>query len=140
MDNLIRSRSIIANTLHRSYMERVFTWANSCLANHRLCSNHWRLTSSQRQLPTRLLDVGKTSNELCIRLQSTENLPLDTPYLTLSHCWGSTHLISLTTATISMFKRAIPISNLPQTFRDTVEVARHCGLRYLWIDSLCISE
>jgi len=31
-------------------------------------------------------------------------------------------------------------SELPETFRDAVQVTRELGIRYLWIDSLCIIQ
>lgn len=34
----------------------------------------------------------------------------------------------------------LPESELPRTFRDVIEVARRLGIRYLWIDSLCIVQ
>lgn len=33
-----------------------------------------------------------------------------------------------------------PSSALPQTLRDAVDVTRHFGLQYIWIDSLCIIQ
>ena len=36
--------------------------------------------------------------------------------------------------------RAIPVVTLPPTFRDAVTIARTHGIRYLWIDSLCIIQ
>ena len=32
------------------------------------------------------------------------------------------------------------LSALPKTFRDAVQIARHLGFNYLWIDSLCIMQ
>jgi hypothetical protein len=37
-------------------------------------------------------------------------------------------------------ERNIELSQLPRTFRDAVLVARGLGVRYLWIDSLCIVQ
>lgn len=34
----------------------------------------------------------------------------------------------------------IPLSDLPATFQDAVHIVRGLGLRYLWIDSLCIIQ
>ena len=34
----------------------------------------------------------------------------------------------------------IRVSFLPKTFLDAVVITRHLGLRYLWIDSLCVSQ
>ncbi len=32
------------------------------------------------------------------------------------------------------------MASLPRTFRDAVHVARKLGIRYIWIDSLCIVQ
>jgi len=34
----------------------------------------------------------------------------------------------------------LPLDKLPQTFRDAIIIVRAIGLRYLWIDSLCIIQ
>lgn len=36
--------------------------------------------------------------------------------------------------------KEILFANLPKTFRDAVTVTRKLGVRYLWIDSLCIIQ
>ena len=36
--------------------------------------------------------------------------------------------------------RSIPMAILPKTFRDSVKITRGLGLRYIWIDSLCIIQ
>lgn len=46
----------------------------------------------------------------------------------------------LTMHTLEDYKSGISISSLPQTFKDAVEFARSMGIRYLWIDSLCIIQ
>jgi Heterokaryon incompatibility protein (HET) len=38
------------------------------------------------------------------------------------------------------FHQGIPISSLPQTFMDAVELTNSLSLCYLWIDSLCIMQ
>lgn len=32
------------------------------------------------------------------------------------------------------------LSEMPQTFVDAITVTRHLGIRYIWIDSLCICQ
>jgi hypothetical protein len=64
----------------------------------------------------------------------------DGRYVALSHCWGRGQNLCTTKATIESHKSGIEISKLPQTFRDAVAVVRGLGLRYLWIDSLCIIQ
>jgi len=48
----------------------------------------------------------------------------------------------LTTLTENIEDRmkSIPMNILPRTFRDAVKVTRGLGLRYIWIDSLCIIQ
>lgn len=65
---------------------------------------------------------------------------LDGPYITLSHKWGTTTLLKLKTTNINSLREHIPLASLTQTFRDAVQIARWVGVRYLWIDSLCIVQ
>jgi hypothetical protein len=60
--------------------------------------------------------------------------------MTLSHCWGPAQLITTTANTIEQKKAGIPLEDLPQTFKDAVALTRNLGIRYLWIDSLCIKQ
>ena len=62
------------------------------------------------------------------------------PYLTLSHRWGSAKLLKLTSANLEEMRREIPMSQLSKTFKDAIVVARTFGVKYLWIDSLCILQ
>ncbi|KAK3343651.1 heterokaryon incompatibility protein-domain-containing protein, partial [Lasiosphaeria hispida] len=89
--------------------------------------------------PTRLLDLG--SGPLAtVRLIKTSSTPLLGPYVTLSYCRGSAPTVKLTTATLATFMTLLSARTLPATFRDAIEVTRHLGIRYLWIDSPCIIQ
>ena len=61
-------------------------------------------------------------------------------YATLSHRWGSSVPITTTTSTFEDRKKGITFSDLPKTFQDAVTITRNMGLKYLWIDSLCILQ
>jgi hypothetical protein len=37
-------------------------------------------------------------------------------------------------------KRMIEVQDMPANYKDAVIVARRLGIRYLWIDSLCIVQ
>lgn len=41
---------------------------------------------------------------------------------------------------MSDLKSGVSFSSLPRTFRDALNIVSRCGLRYLWIDSLCILQ
>ena len=111
-------------------------WLHDCLTNHEICR---RASSSSRVLPTRLVDVGPEES-VQPRLCSSKDLPVQTPYLTLSHCWGGLVFLRLLNDNIALFKERIPVNELSKTFKDAMEFTKRLGLRYIWIDSLCIVQ
>jgi hypothetical protein len=70
----------------------------------------------------------------------SHGFPRDEPYITLSHRWAQTEHILLTTETQQQLQDGLPINRLPKTFQDTIVVSQHLGVRYLWIDCLCIIQ
>jgi hypothetical protein len=60
----------------------------------------------------------------------------------MSHCWGIPGSMRLTTthATLDLRKAGIPWASIPCTFQDAMLFTRRLGVRYLWIDSLCIIQ
>lgn len=65
------------------------------------------------------------------------------PYVTLSHCWGQTdsiHSIQTERHNLRDHKKVIKFLSLPKTFQDAVTLCRELGIKYLWIDSLCIIQ
>lgn len=95
------------------------------------------LVAEKRRLPTRLVDV---SNPAIIRVVDTLDLSVDIAYFTLSHRWGSSTIVSLTSKTYDMFYEEIPSSLLSKTFAEAIQLTHLLGVRYLWIDSLCIIQ
>jgi hypothetical protein len=63
--------------------------------------------------------------------------------MTLSRCWGTSSNVQRTITTSENLEArmaGIDVSTLPKTFQDAVKITRDLGLRYLWIDSLCIIQ
>lgn len=60
--------------------------------------------------------------------------------MTLSYRWGPNPRIRLLSSTMNEYRSGKPISDLPQTFKDFIKVARHFNIRYVWIDSICIVQ
>ncbi|KAH6677894.1 heterokaryon incompatibility protein-domain-containing protein, partial [Plectosphaerella plurivora] len=117
---------------------RISEWFDSCTHTHATCG--WRRLQN-RWYPTRLLDVGVPGTETdTVKLIHTATTSPHGPYLTLSHCWGGSVSIRTTRETETSFQSGLPITSLPQTFRDAVQVTRKLKARYLWIDSLCILQ
>lgn len=97
------------------------------------------------ELPHRVLNVdGMGGDEDFICLIETENGGATMPgqYVALSHRWpvNPTEHFMTTKEVIEQRKRKIKLTDLPANYRDAVIVTRTLGLKYLWIDSLCIVQ
>lgn len=97
-------------------------------------------------MPTRVLDIGALldSNQLlpdAVRVTETPHIQPDTPYAALSYCWGPRgNNLRTTLSNYAQMKQHIAFSRLPKTVQDAVRVTRSLGLRYLWVDALCIIQ
>ncbi|KAF3810386.1 hypothetical protein GCG54_00000432 [Colletotrichum gloeosporioides] len=49
-------------------------------------------------------------------------------------------MLQTTTETIGAFSRSIPWADLTKTFKDAMLLTKHLGIRYIWIDCLCIVQ
>jgi hypothetical protein len=116
-------------------------WLTRCLLNHKRCAMR---AGAQEDifLPTRLIDVG-TVSESCLNLILSADLPRSrrSKYTTLSYCWGSGKHSAITTA-LSLGERYLHIDMecLPKIFQDAIEITRDLGIKYIWIDALCIVQ
>ncbi|KAF4953548.1 hypothetical protein FGADI_5884 [Fusarium gaditjirri] len=62
-------------------------------------------------------------------------------YAALSYRWGGLDAIwQTTTKNLGMRLTEFNIVELPKTLSDTVQVVRNLGLKWVWIDSLCIVQ
>jgi hypothetical protein len=82
-----------------------------------------------------VIDVG-TGEDPVVRLHVGE---FDGDYACLSYCWGGDQF-KTTRATLEKLMAEIPTASLSLTVADAVEVTRRLGLRYLWVDALCIVQ
>jgi hypothetical protein len=112
---------------------KVLSWINTCVATHTECPKQ-----EETLLPNRVIDVGPEDGSQEPRLLVSEGKRGS--YITLSHCWGGTVLLTSTTKNIETRKASIAMKELPRTFNDAVILTRRFGVRYLWIDSLCIIQ
>lgn len=110
-------------------IEQVKSWINRCRRNHPECGLEWT------PLPTRVLDVSDTNSIKLVR-----PLGLEDKYVALSHCWGNSNYFVTTRQNMKTFKAGFSIRQAPASFRDAILVTRQLGIRYLWIDALCILQ
>ncbi|KAF2490228.1 HET-domain-containing protein [Lophium mytilinum] len=116
-----------------------FSWVsdrlNTCRKDHGKCN---RPTASK--LPTRILDVGPLDGSPGNQVKLVEPFSISAQYACLSHCWGVVEVITTTRKNLAAHCQKIPWKGLSKTFQDAVTYTRLIGLRYLWIDSLCILQ
>ncbi|KAH7372290.1 heterokaryon incompatibility protein-domain-containing protein [Pyrenochaeta sp. MPI-SDFR-AT-0127] len=134
--SLISSSLMSDNTNSEACWSQVETWYQDCVANHPTCALS---SQSSSWYPSRLLDVGTDSHSK-IRLCITAETKIESPYATLSHCWGNAKIPRLELAKRNSFEQGILLEDLPETFKNAVLATRRLGIRYLWIDSLCIIQ
>ncbi|KAL8373083.1 hypothetical protein RB599_000342 [Gaeumannomyces hyphopodioides] len=100
----------------------------------------YKPSQAQAWYPTRLLDCGVDGGE-STRLVETSSNAVNGPYMTLSHCWGDVKdTLRLTTDNYAEYLGEIPMTRLPQLYQDAVYVTKQLGVRYIWIDSVCIIQ
>lgn len=112
----------------------------------------WVLGNEEKKLaiktsfrPTRLLHVESRRESGLVRLVETDGYPstdgASQPYLALSYCWGKQGpSLKTTRSNYSHLQKSISYSSLPKAYQDTVRVARALGVKYIWIDALCIIQ
>jgi hypothetical protein len=60
--------------------------------------------------------------------------------MALSYCWGSTNPAVTTRHNLKERVKEIQFSGLPRTIHDAITVTRRLGIRFLWVDALCIVQ
>jgi len=129
-----------------SNFELIGTWLAVCMKQHNDCTVN---LVSDLTLPARLIDVRPEENGVDLKLVVTanQNQQLRHGYAVLSHCWGPNTggMLKATKANLAELQREIKWESLSKTFQDAIEITRKLnirgkGIRYLWIDSLCILQ
>ncbi|KAI6260542.1 hypothetical protein MCOR29_008042 [Pyricularia oryzae] len=109
------------------------SWFDACCNEHNGCPPR-----TMNELPTRLVDVGEAP-DWNVRLAETQGGRGE--YVALSHCWGMGSMkLTLRQDNLKPFLETIPVAELPANFRDAITITRKLGMRYIWIDSLCIIQ
>jgi Heterokaryon incompatibility protein (HET) len=129
--------SIGSHTSNEATLELARSWLTQCRQQHLSCE---LLAAKKEFLPARLIDIGPTSSsEWRLWVQARDQYRPE-KYLTLSHRWGTTSFLNLNKSNIEILEAGLPISALPKTFKEAVEIVRRLGGQFLWIDSLCILQ
>ncbi|OTB18675.1 hypothetical protein K445DRAFT_19277 [Daldinia sp. EC12] len=125
---------VVSTTITPSHISKVAArWREECSENHPNCVK----SDSVNALPTRVVDI---SDSEIGRIRIYESKREKMPYVTLTHCWGGVIPSITTTVNLKARTSGMNIDELPQNFIDAIQVTRALGLKYLWIDALCIIQ
>ena len=104
-------------------------WIDNCLHNHESCPD-----LKKTRLPKRVVEI---LDDATLRLVTSED---EAAYATLSYCWGGPQSFATISSNVQENSAMFTRSSLPQTLQDAVQVTESLGLKYIWIDSLCIIQ
>jgi hypothetical protein len=147
----ISNRYVQETSTHELSLKQIDLWLEDCLNYHQQCAH---VAKHDSKLPTRLLDLGTLptresmiaskswldlfQNARCKLVESHANE--HGQYIALSYCWGTALAYKTTTANRENHKMGIDCSRLPKTLQDAIYMTRYLGIRYIWIDCLCIIQ
>lgn len=116
---------------------RIATHINTCLESHRFCKRSFDML----KLPTRVIDCRPDDGVWARLIEPNDT---DGFWVSLSHCWGKQEAskgLNATQTTLPTLLEAITPESLPATIRDAITfTTTKIGIRYLWVDSLCILQ
>jgi len=159
--SIISGREVKADMGSDASFQTLGSWIRDCAMEHDQCyrlpasvleklptathgpirySKRWTEEMAIPRLPLHVIDVGPQDGSQEPYLRNTYESAESAYYITLSHCWGDTKPLTTTISTYWERCQCIPMAALPQTFRDAVVITRALGIRFLWIDSLCIVQ
>ncbi|KAL1873894.1 hypothetical protein Daus18300_003766 [Diaporthe australafricana] len=116
-------------------LQQVDDWIRECISTHELCGEE------QKTLPDRVLEITPATDDKTPQVRLVEHAGVDALYVCLSHRWGeSTPSCRTLKSNLEEHKKNIAWSKLLKTFQDVALVTLRLGLKYVWIDSLCIVQ
>lgn len=115
-------------------------WLRECDQSHKcyLRDMGGQLHADLPVLPTRIVDLGLLHASTKPRLLITNGARAK--YAALSHRWPAVPGLLTVTDKVQEFQVEIPDDALSKTFRDAFAMAMALGIRYIWVDCLCILQ
>lgn len=159
----VTARSLVRDLAHPRSIAMAKKCIQKCINDHPKCKAAAGTGMTPIPIvPTRLIDCGTSvlTDEFLIRIVRTtitksletgvDNLaPVQYDYAALSYVWGKPQNsnkdmeISPCSTTKNIKDRmssGVKMRFLPATIRDAITVTRGLGLRWLWVDAMCILQ
>ncbi|KAF2835865.1 HET-domain-containing protein, partial [Patellaria atrata CBS 101060] len=128
--SLIVARPIHKDISSEASFDLFKTWSNICEQKHSKC-----YPTLPPVLPTRVIRLGDDGSAALTLSGGARGR-----WVALSHCWGGMQPIKTELISLDDHCRELRWTELPELFRDAIEITRRFGYQYLWIDSLCIIQ
>ena len=135
---------MVQSTLSAERCSVAKKWLGDCETKHEECLEHALVFENNHKsnLPTRVIDLQGLAESafVCLVVHSHPG-PRWGRYVALSHRWprGSCSWVT-TQENLQARTNRLSVSDLPQTLQDCVYIGNQLGIRYLWIDSICIIQ
>lgn len=139
-DLALKTYEFAPNTESEPCFRLATRWLSNCLTNHKNCVKTLPINAYH---PTRLIEIVPlaTASNYKVFLRIADEYSQKDPYITLSHCWGESKFLKLTKITYHRLQAGIlGPETLSKTFQDAFRICQELGIRYLWIDALCIFQ
>lgn len=135
----IAGTALHADSGSSASLDLVQSWLDRCEKSHDLCwtvENHTGL-SKVIVAPKRLVDIGTSKTaDGTLHLLEAETMPQRDSYGFLSHQsgdpkrWDNSQILK---------DRKVMLHDLERSMQDAVKTFRRVGIRYMWVDKLCIN-
>ncbi|KAI1453516.1 HET-domain-containing protein [Annulohypoxylon moriforme] len=91
-------------------------------------------------MPLRILriDEAATLGEFEVVIEHTYDKV--EPFAALSYCWGGDQACKTTKSRIESNDLRLPYKKLTKSVQDAIKITLELGLKYLWVDALCIIQ
>jgi hypothetical protein len=118
------------NSLRAS--QQIRTWLREC-DQHENCG-----PLQPSLLPTRVIEVSPEEHPEYPRLYAAQRTV--GYYAALSYCWGAEQKGLTTLHNVNSRFQRLDTTALSHTVQDAITVTKRMGIKYLWIDALCIIQ
>jgi hypothetical protein len=130
--DIVTARPLRSDVGSDQAFQEISKWLKRC-ATHPKCG-----PPSEPRLPTRVIEVSSEDSPRSPRLLSTKGL--HGKYAALSYCWGANQLGVTTKANLDCRLLALDVKALSKTVQEAIVTTQRIGVRYLWVDAICIIQ
>lgn len=130
----VRSREACRDFGEPGALKIAGSWLKNCISQHAGNCAH---QSNFR--PRRLIDTAIYGPSEVVKLDADTPL-VDVPYATLSYCWGGDQDGKTLRANLALRMQGFNLTDQPKTIQDAITITRALGIRFVWVDSLCIVQ